>query len=159
VLCSRTPAATVDSVSKQYATFSSIFFPAFLNSGQSASLQEKLNSSSTFSWSILHPPLSLSYKTSDVLREGRLSNFQGACSVLSLTGNASNFVLYCVGGSRFRLAVCDAVGSCVRMMSTTWSTCRGVCVVHSATTASRRKTANEQIPLTWWMDHAVERRK
>ena len=39
----------------------------------------------------------------------KLSVFQGACSVLSLAGNASNFVLYCLSGSRFRRALRDTV--------------------------------------------------
>jgi len=39
----------------------------------------------------------------------RLRLFQGICSVISLSGNASNFVLYCLAGSRFRRALCDAV--------------------------------------------------
>jgi len=50
----------------------------------------------------------------------------GACSVLSLTGNASNFALYCLAGSRFRRALRDAVRDCTRRIATWWSTLSGV---------------------------------
>jgi len=48
--------------------------------------------------------------------------FQGACSVLSLAGNASNFALYCLAGSRFRRALCDAARRCTRSIAAWCST-------------------------------------
>jgi len=81
----------------------------------------------------------------------RLRLFQGTCSLLSLVGNASNFGLYCLGGSRFRRALCDVVHDWTRRISTWWSALCSVlsgAAVHSETSTARQRTYAADIKLT-----------
>jgi len=107
----------------------------------------------SFTFVLTNSPMSvcmLGYETwlnrASSLRDvARLRLFHGVCSVLSFTGNASNFLLYCVGGSRFRRALRDAVVDWSRRIAAWWATTAwwSTCCRDSEMTISRRRTDDE----------------